>query len=210
WQMLSRSGFGTTPKTGFPGEVAGRLRPFKTWRPIEQATMAYGHGISVNLVQLARAYTIFATDGELKPASLLKTAGEVAGQPVISPATARAVRRMMERAVEPGGTAPKAQVAGYRVAGKTGTAHKLEGRGYAAHRYVSSFVGFAPASNPRLIVAVMIDDPTGREYYGGTVAAPVFSRITEATLRALNVPHDAPLNNVILPAPEDPPVLEEV
>jgi cell division protein FtsI (penicillin-binding protein 3) len=210
WQLFSRSGFGSPPRTGFPGEVSGRLRPYKTWRPIEQATMAYGHGISVNLIQLARAYTIFATDGELKPASLLKTAGEVAGQPVISAATARAVRHMMERAVEPGGTAPKAQVAGYRVAGKTGTAHKLEGRGYAPHRYVSSFVGMAPASNPRLIVAVMIDDPSGGEYYGGSVAAPVFSRITDAALRALNVPHDAPLDNVIMPAPDEPPVMEEV
>jgi cell division protein FtsI (penicillin-binding protein 3) len=210
WQMFSRSGFGTPPRTGFPGEVGGRLRPYKTWRPIEQATMAFGHGISVNLVQLARAYTIFATDGELKPASLLKTSGEVAGQPVISAATARALRKMLESAVSPGGTAPKAQVAGYRVAGKTGTAHKLEGKGYAAHRYISSFVGFAPVSNPRLIVAVMIDDPVGGQYYGGTVAAPVFSRITDATLRALNVPHDAPLDNVILPAPEEPPVMEEV
>jgi cell division protein FtsI (penicillin-binding protein 3) len=210
WQMFSRSGFGTPPRTGFPGEVGGRLRPYKTWRPIEQATMAYGHGISVNLVQLARAYTIFATDGELKPASLLKTAGEIAGQPVIGAATARAMRKMMESAVSPGGTAPKAQVAGYRVAGKTGTAHKLEGKGYAAHNYVSSFVGFAPVSNPRLIVAVMIDDPAGGQYYGGTVAAPVFSRITDAALRALNVPHDAPLDNVIQPAPEEPPVMEEV
>lgn len=210
WQMFSRSGFGMPPRTGFPGEVGGRLRPYKTWRPIEQATMAYGHGISVNLVQLARAYTIFATDGELKPASLLKTGGDVAGQPVISAATAHAMRRMLEAAVSPGGTAPKAQVAGYRVAGKTGTAHKLEGKGYAAHHYVSSFVGFGPVSNPRLIVAVMIDDPAGGQYYGGTVAAPVFSRITDATLRALNVPHDAPLDNVILPAPEEPPVMEEV
>ena len=210
WQMLSRSGFGTPPKTGFPGEVSGRLRPFKTWRPIEQATMAYGHGISVNLVQLARAYTIFATGGELKPASLLKTGGDVAGQPVIAESTALALRRMMERAVLPGGTAPLAQVRGYRVAGKTGTAHKLDGKGYAAHRYVSSFVGLAPVTNPRVIVAVMIDDPAGGAYYGGTVAAPVFSRITEATLRAMNVPNDAPLDNVILPSPEAPPVEEEV
>jgi len=210
WQMLSRAGFGSAPKTGFPGEVSGRLRPYKSWRPIEQATMAYGHGISVNLVQLARAYTIFATDGQLKPVSLLKTGGDVAGQPVIREATALAVRRMMEKAVLPGGTAPKAQVRGYRVAGKTGTAHKLEGRGYAAHHYVSSFVGLAPVTNPRIVVAVMIDDPSGGEYYGGSVAAPVFSRITETTLRALNVPNDAPLDNVILPSPEVPPVEEEV
>ena len=196
--MLSDAGFGTPPKTGFPGEVAGRLRPAKTWKPIEQATMAYGHGISVNLVQLARAYTVFATDGELKPATLFKTAGPVAGRPVLEPETAHAVRRMLELAVLPGGTAPRAQVAGYRVAGKTGTAHKLEGRGYT-NKYVSSFVGFAPASKPRLIVAVMIDEPSAGEYYGGAVAAPVFSAVIGAALRMLGVPTDAPVDNVILP-----------
>ncbi len=162
-------GFGTPPKTGFPGEVAGRLRPAKTWKPIEQATMAYGHGISVNLVQLARAYTVFATDGELKPATLFKAGAPVAGRPVFKPETARAVRRMLELAVQTGGTAPRAQVPGYRVGGKTGTAHKLEGRGYT-NKYVSSFVGFAPVSQPRLIVAVMIDEPSAGAHYGGSVA----------------------------------------
>src|SRR5260221_3189330 len=112
--------------------------------------MAYGHGISVNLVQLARAYTMFATEGEVKPATLFKTDSHVAGRPVLKPETALAVRRMLEMATKPGGTAPKAQVIGYRVAGKTGTAHKLEGRGYAATKYVASFVGFAPVSQPRL------------------------------------------------------------
>jgi len=199
WEMFSEAGFGTTPKTGFPGEVAGRLRPAKTWKPIEQATMAYGHGISVNLVQLARAYTMFATEGEVKPVTLLKTDGHVAGRPVISAKTALSVRHMLEMAVLPGGTAPKAQVVGYRVAGKTGTAHKLEGRGYAHDKYVSSFVGFAPASAPRLIVAVMIDEASGGAYYGGDVAAPVFSNVMGAALRALGVPTDAPVNNVILP-----------
>jgi cell division protein FtsI (penicillin-binding protein 3) len=209
WRMLSQSGFGAGPKTGFPGEVAGRLRPPKTWKPIEQATMAYGHGISVNLVQLARAYTVFATDGELKPATLLRTGGAVPGQPVISPATARAVRRMLELAVQPGGTAPKAQIAGYRVAGKTGTAHKLEGRGYAADRYVSSFVGFAPVSQPRVVVAVMLDEPSAGEYYGGTVAAPAFSAIAGQVLRTLGVPYDAPLGNVV-PDAVAPEIREEV
>ena len=131
WRMFSEAGFGTAPQTGFPGEVTGRLRPPTTWRPIEQATMAYGHGLSVNLVQLARAYTIFADDGELKPVALFKTDGagrRAAGRS--RPKTARAVRHMLELATLPGGTAPKAQVAGYRVAGKTGTAHKLEGRDY--------------------------------------------------------------------------------
>lgn len=198
WQMLADSGFGTPPKTGFPGEVAGRLRPAKSWRPIEQATVAYGHGISVNLVQLARAYTVFATDGELKPVSLFKGNGPIAGRPVVKPETARAVRHMLELAVQAGGTAPRAQVAGYRVGGKTGTAHKLEGRGYG-NKYVSSFVGFAPVSNPRLVVAVMIDEPTAGQHYGGVVAAPVFSAVMGAALRMLGVPTDAPVDNVILP-----------
>jgi len=208
WEMFSEVGFGTTPKTGFPGEVAGRLRPAKSWKPIEQATMAYGHGISVNLVQLARAYTMFATEGEVKPVTLLKTDGHVAGRPVIKPETALAVRHMLEMATSPGGTAPKAQVTGYRVAGKTGTAHKLEGHGYSHDKYVSSFVGFAPASQPRLIVAVMIDEPEGGQYYGGIVAAPVFSSVMGAALRALGVPTDAPVNNVILP-PQGSEVPEE-
>ena len=200
WRTFSEAGFGTPPRTGFPGEVSGRLRPAKTWRPIEQATMSYGHGLSVNLVQLARAYTIFASDGELKPVTLLKTGAPAAGRPVVSPSTARAVRRMLELATQPGGTAPKAQVAGYRVAGKTGTARKLEGRGYTT-KYVASFVGLAPATDPRLIVAIMIDEPSGGSYYGGDVAGPVFSEVTGSALRLLGVPTDAPVDNVILPPP---------
>ena len=207
WQTLSDAGFGAPPRTGFPGEVGGRLRPAKSWRPIEQATIAYGHGISVNLVQLARAYTVFATDGELKPVSLLKVDGPVAGRPVIAPETARAVRHMLEMVVSPGGTAPKAQVIGYRVAGKTGTAHKLDNRVYI-DKYVASFVGFAPVSNPRLIVAVIIDEPGAGQYYGGVVAAPVFSSVMGAALRQLGVPADAPVNNVVLP-PEGADIKEE-
>ena len=207
WETLSGAGFGTPPKSGFPGEVSGRLRPAKSWRPIEQATIAFGHGIAVNLVQLARAYTIFATDGELKPVTLFKESGPVAGPPVIQPATARAVRHMLEMVTLPGGTAPKAQVPGYRVAGKTGTAHKLEG-GLYVNKYVSSFVGFAPASRPRLIIAVMIDEPSGAQYYGGSVAAPVFSSVMGAALRLLGVPTDAPNNQLLLP-PEGDEVREE-
>jgi cell division protein FtsI (penicillin-binding protein 3) len=190
WQMLSRSGFGAAPKTGFPGEVSGRLRPYKTWRPIEQATMAYGHGISVNLVQLARAYTIFATDGELKPVSLLKTTDEVTGQRVISEKTALAVRRMMEKAVLPGGTAPKAQVLGYSVGGKSGTAYKQEGASYATKKYRAWFVGMAPIAHPRIIVAVMVDEPSAGKYFGGDVAAPVFSEVVQQTLRMMGVQPD--------------------
>ena len=206
WQSLSDSGFGEKTGSNFPGEAPGKLRDPKTWRPIEQATMSYGHGISVNLLQLARAYTIFATGGELKPISLLKldepVGGiRVTGKRIFSERTARMLRDMMELVALPGGTAPLAQVAGYRVAGKTGTAHKLEDGRYV-DRYVASFVGFAPASNPRLVVAVMIDEPSGTEYYGGQVAAPVFSKVTGAALHELNVPNDAPLDNVIDP-PKD-------
>jgi cell division protein FtsI (penicillin-binding protein 3) len=208
WQKLADAGFGTPPKTGFPGEVSGRLRPAKSWKPIEQATISYGHGISVNLVQLARGYTVFATGGELMPVTLFKTGAAVAGRPAMKRETALAVRRMLEMAVQPGGTAPRAQVSGYRVAGKTGTAHKLEGHGYAASKYVSSFVGFAPASDPRIVVAVMIDEPSAGQYYGGAVAAPVFSAVTGPALRMLGVPTDAPVDNVILP-PEGSEIGEE-
>jgi cell division protein FtsI (penicillin-binding protein 3) len=201
WEGLSNSGFGEQTGSNFPGEAPGKLRDPKTWRPIEQATMSYGHGISVNLLQLARAYTIFATDGELMPISLLKLNGPVTGKKVFSKRTVSEIRRMMEMVVLPGGTAPLAQVAGYRVAGKTGTAHKLEGGHYVDH-YIASFVGFAPASDPRLVVAVMIDDPSGPDYYGGEVAGPAFSKIMGDSLHALNVPNDAPANNVVAPPKE--------
>ena len=201
WQGLSDSGFGTLTGSNFPGEAPGKLRNPKTWRPIEQATMAYGHGISVNLLQLARAYTIFASDGELKPISLLKLNAPVTGTKVFSDRTVREMRQMMKLVVLPGGTAPLAQVAGYTVAGKTGTAHKLED-GHYVNRYIASFVGFAPASSPRLVVAVMINEPSGPDYYGGEVAGPAFSKIMGASLHALNVPNDAPLDNVVAPPAE--------
>jgi len=201
WQSLSDNGFGAQTGSTFPGEAPGKLRDFKTWRPIEQATMSYGNGISVNLLQLARAYTVFANDGELKPLTLLKQDVQPLGVTVYSAATAHAVRDMMEMVVKPGGTAPLAQVTGYRVAGKTGTSHKLENGRYV-DKYVSSFVGLAPASNPRLIVAVMLNEPGGKEYYGGQVAAPAFSNVMAAALRQLNVAHDAPLNNVLQPSAE--------
>lgn len=190
WQMFDKLGFGQPLKLGFPGEASGRLRPWKRWRPIEQATMSYGHGISVTLIQLARAYLAFAREGDLLPLSLARLdAAPTSGIRIFSQQTAREVRAMLEMAVQPGGTAPMAQVAGYRVAGKTGTANKLEGGRYA-DKYVSSFVGFAPASDPRLIVAVMIDEPSGGIYYGGTVAAPVFSKVMGSALRSLGIPPD--------------------
>lgn len=193
WQMFDDVGFGHVPHLGFPGEVSGRVRPWKNWRPIEQATMAYGHGISVSLIQLARAYSVFARAGDLVPLSLttVDSSGPV-GSPVFSPKTALEVRSMLEMAVLPGGTAPKAQIPGYRVAGKTGTAHKLDG-GHYANKFVSSFVGFAPASDPRLIVAVMIDEPSAGKHYGGDVAAPVFASVMSSSLRTLGIAPDAPL-----------------
>ena len=209
WSVFNQMGFGSPVNTSFPGEASGKLRAWKSWRPIEQATMSYGHGISLSLLQLARAYTVFANDGELKPVSLLRVKELPVGQQVISATTARSVRGMMETAVLPGGTAPKAQVMGYRVAGKTGTAHKLGVGGYAADRYVSSFVGLAPASNPRLIIAVMIDEPSSGQYYGGAVAAPVFSAVMAGALRLMAVPQDAPSDNVVIP-PDGFPEVKEV
>ncbi|OGV74045.1 MAG: cell division protein [Methylophilales bacterium RIFCSPHIGHO2_02_FULL_57_10] len=209
WGMFNQMGFGAPVPVGFPGEATGRLRPWQHWQPIEQATMAYGHGISVSLLQLVRAYGVFANDGEIKPVSLLKIKEAPIGQHVISVQTAREVRAMLELVVQPGGTAPKAQVMGYRVAGKTGTAHKLINGEYAEDRYVSSFVGMAPASSPRLIIAVMIDEPSDGQYYGGAVAAPVFSAVMGDALRMLAVPQDAPTNNVVIP-PDDAPEVKEV
>jgi cell division protein FtsI (penicillin-binding protein 3) len=193
WEMFDKVGFGQAPNLGFPGEVNGRLRPWKNWRPIEQATMSYGHGIAVSLVQLARAYTVFARDGELIPLSLVRLDdAPVHGISAFSPQTMRELRAMLEMAVQPEGTAPKARVPGYRVGGKTGTAYKIEG-GVYAKKYVASFVGLAPISEPRLIVAVMIDEPSNGAHYGGDVAGPAFSQIMGGALRTLGVPQDAPL-----------------
>jgi cell division protein FtsI (penicillin-binding protein 3) len=193
WEMFDKLGFGQEPNLGFPGEVAGRLRPWKNWRPIEQATMSYGHGIAVSLIQMARAYTVFANDGELMPLSLLRVdETPVRGTRVFSQQTMRELRLMLEMAVQPGGTAPRARVAGYRVGGKTGTAHKIEG-GVYARKYISSFVGIAPISDPRLVIAIMIDEPSAGGHYGGDVAGPAFSNIAAGVLRSLGIPPDAPL-----------------
>lgn len=197
WEMFNRSGFGRLTNSGFPGEASGILRSYNTWRPIEQATMSFGHGISSSLMQLARAYTIFTSEGELKPISLLKQNMPVMGQRVISRDTALAMSKMLEMATQPGGTAPLAQINGYRVAGKTGTAHKLIDGQYAKKHYISTFVGYAPVTNPRMIIAVMIDEPSAGKYFGGAVAAPVFSKVMAGALRILNIPPDAPANNVI-------------
>ncbi|KAF7599280.1 MAG: cell division protein [Candidatus Dactylopiibacterium carminicum] len=192
WQTYSDLGFGQPVRVGFPGEVGGRLRPWKTWRPIEQATMAYGHGVSVTTMQLVHAYMAFAREGELIPLSLTRVdAPVVHGKRVFSREVASQVLGMMESVVAPGGTATRAAVPGYRIAGKTGTAHKLENGRYT-NKYLSSFVGIAPASDPRLIVAVIIDEPSAGKHFGGEVAGPVFSQITAGALRTLGIRPDAP------------------
>jgi len=190
WEMFSAVGLGQKPQLDFPGAVTGRLRPYKSWRPIEQATMSYGYGLSASLFQLARAYTAFSNDGELLPASMLYHDALPVGVRVFSKKTAREVRKMLQLAAGPGGTAPKAQALGYSVGGKTGTAHKQEGRGYAANKYRAWFVGMAPIGEPRIIVGVMIDEPGKGSYYGGDVAAPVFSQVVQQTLRTMGVPPD--------------------
>jgi cell division protein FtsI (penicillin-binding protein 3) len=201
WSTFNQLGFGSRANIGFPGEASGILRSYKTWRPIEQATMSYGHGISVTLLQLARAYTVFANEGELKPVSLTKLTESPVGHQVFSAQVANDVKDMLEMVIQPGGTALRAQVAGYRVAGKTGTAHKIGGTGYEKDKYVGSFVGIAPASNPRLIMAVMIDEPSieNEQYYGGIVAAPVFAAVMADALRMLAVPQDSPNTNIVIP-----------
>ena len=190
--LFRELGFGVAPKIGFPGAAKGLVRPWTEWRPVEQATIAYGQGIGVSLLQLARAYTVFTNGGRLLPLSLLKRDSAPIGKPLYTAHTMREVTRMLERVVEPGGTAPLAQVPGYRVAGKTGTALKPRNGRYAEGKYVSSFVGFGPVSDPRFIVAVMIDEPEGLRNYGGDVAAPVFASVMGSALRRLSIPPDAP------------------
>lgn len=231
WELFSAVGLGQKPQLGFPGVVTGRLRPYKSWRRIEQATMSYGYGLSASLFQLARVYTVFARDGELIPITMLKrepasesphdadqprmplafkdalpqaraarsdrvtsASGEqvvpVRGTRVLSVESARAVRKMLAMACSEGGTAPLAQTVGYSVGGKTGTAHKQEGKGYASNKYRSWFVGVAPVHNPRIVVAVMVDEPNNGAYYGGAVAAPVFSQVVQQTLNRLGVMPD--------------------
>ena len=204
WDLYTAVGFGQAPKIGFPGAVAGTLHPYKKWVPSDQARIAFGYGISASLFQVARAYTIFARDGELVPLTIERSPEFKPGTPVISAKTAIEMRGMLETVTEPGGTAVKAQAEGFRVGGKTGTAHKLVGKGYG-NKYRAYFVGLAPISAPRIVVAVMIDEPTGGSHYGGDVAAPVFSTIVSETLHTLNVLPDAKVKQMVLQntAPEE-------
>jgi cell division protein FtsI (penicillin-binding protein 3) len=197
WEMFQAIGLGQAPNLGFPGAVAGRLRPYKNWVPIEQATMSYGYGLSASLFQMARAYSIFARDGDLVPATIYKTNNIPKGTQVISAKTAIQMREMLELVTQTGGTATNAQTMGYRVGGKTGTAHKVEGKGYATNRYRGFFVGMAPMSAPRIVVAVMVDEPSTGGYYGGVVAAPAFANIVAGTLRTMNVLPDAAVKQMV-------------
>ncbi len=203
WNTYTALGYGQKPQLQFPGAVPGRLRPWKTWRPVEQATMAYGYGLSASLFQMAQSYTAFAHEGEVIPVTMLKSDAEVTGNRVFSPETAHAVRKMLQMAAAPGGTGPLAQTIGYSVGGKSGTAHKQVGKGYASNKYRSWFTGMAPIDKPRVIVAVMIDEPSNGQYYGGLVAAPVFSEVVQQSLRLMGVQPDMAVKPQIVMAVEE-------
>jgi len=195
WTKFTELGFGRAPLVRFPGITAGRLRPWERWRPIERATMAYGYGMSVSLLQIAQAYTAFARDGDLVSPTFLRRQELPTTVPVYSRDVARTVRQMLEAAAGPDG-ATLAQVEGYRVAGKSGTARKLINGKYSKTQYRSSFAGFAPASDPRIVVVITIDEPQGA-YYGGRVAAPVFAEVVTASLRRLGVQPDGAVPSLL-------------
>jgi len=196
WTRFNELGLGQMPQTGFPGEVPGRLRPWERWRLIEKATMSYGYGLSVSLLQMARAYSVFARDGDMVSLSLIKRDQPPTTTQIYPPEVAKRVRLWLEAAAGPEG-AKAAQVQGYRVAGKSGTARKIVDRKYSTSRYRGSFVGFAPVSDPRIVVAVTIDEPSSGVYYGGRVAAPVYASIVGSTLRIMGVQPDAPFASTV-------------
>jgi cell division protein FtsI (penicillin-binding protein 3) len=201
WQLYSGLGFGARPEVPFPGVAAGKLRPAKAWKPVDQSRLAYGYGLSASLLQMARSYTVFSRDGEIIPLTLVRRDGNPDGVRIFSAETARSLRRMLQLAAGPEGTAPLAQTMGYSVGGKSGTAHKQEGDGYARDKYRAWFVGLAPVEAPRVIVAVMVDEPNAGKYYGGVVAAPVFSRVVAQTLRAQGVPPNLDVKPQIVAGP---------
>lgn len=191
WESLVGLGFGSETGTGYPGESAGQLTLPDNWAKIDQATLSFGYGISVTSLQLAKAYAALANDGKSLPVSLLKLDEVTKGKRVFKSDTAKQLRKMMETVISQEGTAPLAAVKGYRVAGKTGTVKKFGKDGYSDSRYVSLFAGMAPAEDPRLVMVVMVDEPRGEKYYGGAVAAPVFSSVMEDAMRLLNIVPDA-------------------
>jgi len=206
WNVHTALGYGQRPQIAFPGAASGRLRPWKTWKPIEQATIAYGYGLSASLFQMARSYTVFSNDGKVIPATMLKAAEAPVGTQIFSARTAELVRHMLWLAAGPGGTGQKAQTVGYSVGGKSGTARKQSGKGYAAGKYRAWFTGMAPIDQPRIIVAVMIDEPSAGSYYGGTVAGPVFSEVVQQTLRLMGVPPDMAVKPQIVANPVEEPL----
>jgi cell division protein FtsI (penicillin-binding protein 3) len=209
WEYFTSIGFGQRPnlslgaelvQVNFPGAASGRVRPYAKWLPIEQATMSYGYGISVSLAQLARAYTMFAREGDIIPLTLARSEHSATGVQILKPETARTMRGMLENAAGPNGTAPKAQIVGYRIGGKTGTARKMAHGVYLDGKYIGSFVGIAPISDPRVVIAVMIDEPSAGKIYGGDVAAPAFAQVATTALRLLNIAPDAPYRtSVVIP-----------
>ena len=206
WELFSEAGFGQKPQISFPGAVSGRLRPFKTWRPIEQATMSYGYGLSASLFQMARSYTVFSNGGKIIPVTMLKNSEPAVGVPVLSTRTADQVRKMLQLAAGPGGTGQKAQTIGYSVGGKSGTAYKQVGKGYGTagnRKYRGWFVGMAPIEQPRIIIGVMIDEPSAGQYFGGAVAAPVFSEVAQQTLRMMGVQPDMAVKPQIVAKAEE-------
>lgn len=202
WSFFSAIGIGQTPKIDFPGATAGSLRPYRKWRPIEQATMGYGYGLSVSLLQLARAYMIFARDGDLPDVTLYRNDAHMPGRQIISSRSARQVRKMLEMAAGPNGTARKSAIVGYRVAGKTGTSRKWF-KGQYIKEYASTFVGMAPASAPRIIVAAFVDEPSAGKYYAGDVSAPLFAKVASHALRYMRVAPDAPVAEIDVPENSD-------
>ncbi|MFT4192191.1 MAG: penicillin-binding protein 2 [Comamonas sp.] len=209
WNTYAALGLGQKPQIEFPGAVSGRVRPWKSWRPIEQATMSYGYGLSTSLLQISRAYTAFAHDGRVIPATILKSPEPAVGTRVFSAENAAEVRHMLWLAAGPGGTGQRAQTVGYTIGGKSGTARKQAGKGYAAGKYRAWFAGMAPIDHPRIIVAVMIDEPGAGSYYGGTVAGPVFSQVVQQTLRMMGVPPDMAVKPQINAQEIEEPVSEE-
>ena len=206
WELYSQAGFGQKPQISFPGAVSGRLRPYKTWRPIEKATMSYGYGLSASLFQMARSYTIFSNDGQILPVTILRSDVPAQGTRVMSEKTAAQIRKMLQMAAGPGGTGQKAQTIGYSVGGKSGTAYKQVGKSYGSagnRKYRAWFVGMAPIESPRIIVAVMIDEPSAGQYYGGAVAAPVFSEVVQQALRMMAVQPDVAVKPQIVAAVEE-------
>ncbi len=188
--VYSQLGFGMLSQVGFPGEASGFLPEYQGLNEFERATLAYGYGVSVSVLQLARAYTALADDGVLHSVSLLRRDKDDDARQVFTPRTAKLVREMLEHVVKKDGTAYRARVDGYRVGGKTGTVKKAIAGGYAEKDYLAVFVGLAPVSNPRFVIAVMVDEPSAGKYYGGLVAAPVFAEVMAGALRLYGVAPD--------------------